>query len=40
MAVRIDKKIKGYAVVTAEDRARELAKGESVSRAQIEAGGG
>lgn len=37
MAVRIDKKIKGYAVVTAEDKAKELAKGESVSRAQVEA---
>ena len=37
MAVRIDKKIKGYAVVTAEDKAKELAKGESVSRAQAEA---
>ena len=37
MAVRIDKKIKGYAVVTAEDKAKELAKGDSVSRAQAEA---
>jgi len=37
MAVRIDKKIKGYAVVTAEDKARELAKGDSISRAQAEA---
>ena len=37
MAVRIDKKIKGYAVVTAEDKAKELAKGDSISRAQAEA---
>ena len=37
MAVRIDKKIKGYAVVTAEDKARDAHKGESISRAQAEA---
>ena len=38
MAVRIEKKIKGYAVVTPEDKAKEAAiKAESVSRAQIEA---
>ncbi|GAA5000363.1 NrdJb [Pseudoluteimonas lycopersici] len=37
MAVRIDKKIKGYAVVSAEDKAKELAKGDSISRAQAEA---
>ena len=37
MAVKIDKKIKGYAVVTPEDKAKEAARVESVSRAQIEA---
>ena len=38
MAVRIDKKIKGYAVVTPEDKARDAAvKAESASRAQVEA---
>ena len=37
MAVRIEKKIKGYAVVTLDDKAREAQKGESVSRAQAEA---
>jgi hypothetical protein len=40
MAVKIDKKIKGYAVVTPEDKARESAapvSGESVPRATIEA---
>ena len=37
MAVRIEKKIKGYAVVTPDDKAREAQKGESVSRAQVEA---
>ena len=37
MAVRIDKKIKGYAVVSAEDKAKEIAKGDSISRAQAEA---
>ena len=37
MAVKIDKKIKGYAVVTPEDKAKEAAKVESVSRATIEA---
>lgn len=39
MAVKIDKKIKGYAVVTPEDKAREAAAvhGESVPRATIEA---
>lgn len=36
MAVKIDKKIKGYAVVTPEDKARE-AKAEAVSRATVEA---
>jgi hypothetical protein len=36
MAVKIDKKIKGYAVVTPEDKARE-AKAEAVARAQVEA---
>jgi hypothetical protein len=37
MAVRIDKKIKGYAVVTAEDKAKEALKADSISRAQAEA---
>src|SRR5207342_3604109 len=37
MAVKIDKKIKGYAVVTPEDKAREVAKAESVARAKVEA---
>jgi hypothetical protein len=37
MAVKIDKKIKGYAVVTPEDKARDAARVESVSRAEIEA---
>ena len=38
MAVRIEKKIKGYAVVTPEDKAKEAAiKADSVSRAQAEA---
>jgi hypothetical protein len=40
MAVKIDKKIKGYAVVTPEDKAREAAavvQAESVPRATIEA---
>ncbi|MFT3897199.1 MAG: NrdJb [Thermomonas sp.] len=37
MAVRIDKKIKGYAVVTPEDKAKEAQKGDSISRAQAEA---
>ena len=36
MAVKIDKKIKGYAVVTPEDKAKEAAKAESVSRAAAE----
>ncbi|WP_411833095.1 NrdJb [Pseudoxanthomonas mexicana] len=39
MAVKIDKKIKGYSVLTPEDRARESAppaKGESISRATAE----
>ena len=36
MAVKIDKKIKGYAVVTPEDKARE-AKAEAVARATVEA---
>src|SRR6478672_1175085 len=38
MAVRIEQKIKGYAVLTPEDKAKEATiKAESVSRAQIEA---
>lgn len=39
MALKIDKKIKGYAVVTPEDRAREAAavQGEPVPREQVEA---
>ena len=37
MAVRIEQKIKGYAVVTPEDKAKEAVKADSVSRAQIEA---
>ena len=37
MAVRIEQKIKGYAVVTPEDKAKEAIKADSVSRAQIEA---
>ena len=40
MAVKIDKKIKGYAVLTPEDRARESAaavQAESVARAEVEA---
>ena len=37
MAVKIEKKIKGYAVVTPEDKAKEAIKADSVSRAQIEA---
>ena len=37
MAVRIEKKIKGYAVVTPEDKAKETLKADSVSRAQAEA---
>ncbi|WP_374609497.1 NrdJb [Thermomonas sp.] len=37
MAVRIEKKIKGYAVVTPEDKAKEAVKADSVSRAQVEA---
>ncbi len=37
MAVRIEQKIKGYAVVTADDRAREALKVEPVPRAVIEA---
>ncbi len=36
MAVKIDKKIKGYSVITAEDREKAVA-GASVSREQIEA---
>ena len=36
MAVRIEKKIKGYAVVTPEDKAAAV-KAEAVSRAQVEA---
>ncbi|KGQ17940.1 Ribonucleotide reductase of class II (coenzyme B12-dependent), alpha subunit [Lysobacter dokdonensis DS-58] len=36
MAVKIDKKIKGYAVITADDKARE-AKAEAVARAAVEA---
>lgn len=37
MAVKIDKKIKGYAVVTPEDKAKESAKVAAVSRAAAEA---
>ena len=37
MAVRIEQKIKGYAVVTPEDKAKEAVKADSVSRAQVEA---
>jgi len=37
MAVRIDRKIRGYAVVTPEDKAKEAAKADSLSRAQAEA---
>ena len=37
MAVRIDRKIRGYAVVTSEDKAKEAAKADSLSRAQAEA---
>ena len=37
MAVRIDRKIRGYAVVTPEDKAKEAAKADILSRAQAEA---
>ena len=37
MAVRIDKKIKGYAVVTPEDKAKEAIKAEAVTREAAEA---
>ncbi len=37
MAVKIDKKIKGYAVVTPEDKAKDAARVESVQRATVEA---
>ncbi|MES2858604.1 MAG: NrdJb [Pseudomonadota bacterium] len=37
MAVRIDQKIKGYAVLTPEDKAKEATKAESVKREQVEA---
>ena len=37
MAIRIEKKIKGYAVVTPEDKAKEAAKAEPVARAVVEA---
>ena len=37
MAVRIDRKIKGYSVQTPEDRAREAIKADAVPRAVIEA---
>ena len=37
MAVKIDKKIKGYAVLKPEDKAKEAAQAASVSRAAIEA---
>ena len=37
MAVRIDRKIRGYAVVTPEDKAKEAAKADSLSRAEAEA---
>lgn len=36
MAVKIDKKIKGYAVVKPEDKAKEAAPGASVARATVE----
>ncbi len=36
MAVKIDKKIKGYAVVKPEDKAKEAAAGASVARATVE----
>jgi len=36
MTVKINKKIKGYAVVTADDKAKEAIKAESVSRAAAE----
>jgi hypothetical protein len=36
MTVKIDKKIKGYSVVSAEDKAKEAARVESVSRAAAE----
>ncbi|MGN6152617.1 MAG: TSCPD domain-containing protein [Lysobacteraceae bacterium] len=36
MAVKIDKKIKGYAVVKPEDKAKEAAQGASVARATVE----
>ena len=37
MAVKIEKKIQGYAVVTPEDKAKDAAKAESVARATAEA---
>ncbi|QNP39725.1 TSCPD domain-containing protein [Lysobacter solisilvae (ex Woo and Kim 2020)] len=37
MTVKINKKIKGYAVVTADDKAKEAVKAESVSRIAAEA---
>ena len=37
MSVRIEQKIKGYTVLTPEDRAREAVKAESVKREQVEA---
>ena len=37
MAVRIDRKIKGYSVQTPEDRAREAIKADAVPRAVVEA---
>jgi hypothetical protein len=37
MAVKIEKKIKGYAVVTPEDKAKDTARAESVARATVEA---
>ena len=37
MAVKIEKKIKGYAVVKPEDKAREAVSGESVARSTVEA---
>ncbi|MEO6263903.1 MAG: NrdJb [Luteimonas sp.] len=37
MSVKIEKKIKGYAVVTPEDKAREALKAEAVPRAVVEA---
>ena len=37
MAVKIDQKIKGYTVVTAEDKARDAVKADAVARSVVEA---